>query len=321
MGKLQKRTRSKKHLKIPVCLLLVILLTGCSAGRYYKPQQNNEVFYPGIEQNDVTLIHEITTSCETPDSSLDQRNINTVFVHPGLLWFDFNCKQSMAVESARILIKNGYAKDFQEQCDRNPTRIGEQMQKDPGTRFIGLHYSLGGKPQLIATTLTTVANARQESGKDLLYYPVLVDPFEIEQVNTLLDLNSASLGQMFIVLSAEYSLLRPDIQGIREDILSSPKVHLIYAEDFGENWGHFDELESVVANDTISRFRDIFFLIAETIVNGYSAIEFEGRLALLKMKYAIEDSRPINSSWLRSSIDLPCAQRATQIMAAKAQTP
>ena len=308
-------------MKTTVCLLLLILLTGCSTGRYYKAQENIKDFYPRMEQTDVTLINDIARSCETPHSKLEQHNINTVFVHPGLLWFDFNCEQSMAVESARILIKNGYAKNFQEVCDRNPTRIGPQMQRDPGTRFLGLHYSLGGKPQLVAATLTTVAQARQESGKNLLYYPLLVDPLDIEQMNDLVDLNAAPLGQMFIVLSAEYSLLRPNILGIREDILNSPKVHLIYAEDFGENWGHFDELESVISDDTVSRFRDIFFLIAETVVNGYSPMEFDGRLALLKMKYAIDDSRLINIAWLRSAKELSCAQLSTPIITAKTQIP
>lgn len=169
--------------------------------------------------------------------------------------------------------------------------------------------------------MASVAQARRASAKDLVYYPVLVDPFDIEQFNTLLDLDVAHLGQVFIVLSAEYSLLRPNVSGLREEILGSPKVHLIYAEDFGETWGHFDELASVVGEDTVSRFRDIFFLIAEAVVNGYSAIEFEGRLALLKIRYAGEDSRRVNVDWLRWAEKLPCAQGAAAIVAGQSRTP
>ncbi len=308
-------------LNIIARLLLLILLNGCSTGRYYKAAEQGPP--PQIGQKDISLVlaRAVVKACETPHANLDPSNINTVFVHPGMLWFDSDCGKSITVDSARILIKNGYANNFYELCDRNPEKIGELMQKDPGTRFIGLHYSLGGQPALVAATLASVAQTRREGAKDFVYYPVLVDPFDIEQFNTLLDLDVAHLGQVFIVLSAEYSLLRPNVSGLREEILGSPKVHLIYAEDFGETWGHFDELASVVEEDAVSRFRDIFFLIAEAVVNGYSAIEFEGRLALLKIRYAGEDSRRVNVDWLRLAEKLPCAQGAAPIVAGQSRTP
>ncbi|MCP4337584.1 MAG: hypothetical protein GY799_01555 [Desulfobulbaceae bacterium] len=306
-------------MKITACLLLLILLNGCSGGRYYKLQGPNEGFFPHINPKDATLIHDIATSCETPKLNLEKCNDNTVFVHPGLLLLNLNWDQSLAVDSAKILITHGYAKDFLQLRDRDASKTGERMLKDPGERFIGLHYSMGGQPQLLSATLTSIAQARQESGKDLVYYPVLVDPFEIEQVNTLIDFDAPQLGQVFIVLSGNYSFLRPYIMGIRKDILNHPKVHLIYAEDVGENWGHFSALGSVVSDDTPSRFRDIFFLIAETVVHGYSSTEFEGRLALLKIKYAMEDSRPISSVWLRLARELQCAPQSTRSIVAKAQ--
>ncbi len=301
-------------------LLLLILLNGCSAGRYYKTQDQDGHFQH-IGGEDATLLNAIATSCEIPHSEMEKRNANTVFVHPGLLLLNLNWDQSLAVDSARLLIKHGYAKDFLELRDRDATRIGERMQKDPGTRFIGLHYSMGGQPQLLAATLASVEQARRESGKDLVYYPILVDPFDIEQVNTLLDLHAPNLGQIFIILSGEFSLFRPDIKGIREDILSNPKVHLIYAEDIGENWGHFSALASTVSEDAPSRTREIFFLIAETVVDGRSSMEFEGRLSLLEIKYALEDSRPVNRAWLQTAVELPCAQQSVRIMAAKVPTP
>ena len=309
-----------KHcLKTTACLLLLILLDGCSAGRYYTTHEEHEESRLHMAEKDIALARDISASCEMPNPKLEQLNINTVFVHPGMLWLDLNCGKSITAESANILVEHGYARDYQELCDRNPATIGERMQTDPGTRFIGLHYSLGGQPQLVASTLATVAQARQKSGKALVYYPVLVDPFDIEQANTLLDLDAPHLGQMFIVLSAEYSLLRQSIEGLRDDFLGNPKVHLIYAEDFGENWGHFDELESVVSSATVSRFREIFFLIAETVVNGYSPVEFEKHLAVLKLRYAIEDSRPMSMSWLRLAQEMPCAKRSTRIISARIQ--
>lgn len=308
-------------MKITAYLLLLILLNGCSAGRYYKAQEEHRESRLHTSGKDSALAREISTSCGTSHQELEQLNINTVFVHPGMLWLDFNCGNNVTAESAKILVEHGYARDYQELCDRNPERIGERMQEEAGTRFIGLHYSLGGRPQLIANTLATVARARQKSGKGLVYYPVLVDPFDIEQANTLLDLDAPHLGQMFIVLSAEYSLLRPNIEGLREGILDSPKVHLIYAEDFGENWGHFDELESVLSADSISRFREIFFLIAETVVNGYPSADFEKRLALLKIRYAIEDSRPISIAWLQLAQEVPCAKGSTRTFAANIKNP
>ena len=303
-----------------IFLLLLILTNGCSAGRYYKTQDQGGN-YQNIRREDAILINAIATSCELPNSKLEKHNVNTVFVHPGLLLLNLNWDQSLAVDSAKLLIKHGYAKDFLELRDRDSTRIGNRMQKDPGTRYIGLHYSMGGQPQLLAATLASVEQARKETGRDLVYYPILVDPFDIEHINTLLDLNAPQLGQIFIILSGEYSLFRPDIKGIREDILSNPKMHLIYAEDIGINWGHFSALTSAVTEDSPSRARDIFFLIAETVVDGRSSMEFEGRLALLEIKYALEDSRPVNRAWLKTAEELPCAQQLTRIVAAKVRTP
>lgn len=304
-------------MKIPAYLLILILLNGCSAGRYYKKEEQNERSYPRIGQNTHVLIRDIATACEAPNAESGERKANTVFVHPGLLLLNLDWDQSLAVESAKILVKHGYAKSFLQLRDRDATRVGEQMLKDPGTRFMGLHYSMGGQPELLASTLASVAQARKESGKDFVYYPVLVDPFGIKKINTLLDLNAEHLGQMFIVLSKENSFLRPDISGIRDDILRHPKVHLIYAEDIGEVWGHFDALGSIAADDTPSRFRDIFFLIAHTVVDGLAPAEFEERLALLKIKYAIEDSRPVNAAWLKLAYELPCAKNQNQLAAAK----
>ncbi len=306
----------EQFLKIAACLLVLALLNGCSSGRYYKTPEKDERRHSASEQENAARGEERFKSCAMPNAALDRLNINTVFVHPGMLWFDSDCGESLATESAKVLTKRGYARAYQALCDRNPAKIGEQMQRDPGTRFIGLHYSLGGKPQIVAATLASVAQARQESGKELAYYPLLVDPMNVEQVNTLLDVHAAHLGQMFIVLSAEYSLLRPDITRVRADILDSPKVHLIYAEDFGENWGHFDELESVVSESAVSRFREIFFLIAEAVVNGYSSAGFEARLALLKVNYAIEDSRPVDAAWLRLARDAPCAGKSSGMASA-----
>lgn len=304
----------KQGMKISAYLLLLILLNACSGGRYYKTlEQNAEIHPPMIAQEGIKLGHDIATLCAAPDSKPEGHQLNTVFVHPGLLLLNLDWDQSLAVESAKILIKHGYASDFLQLRDRDPTRIGERMRQDPGTRFMGLHYSMGGQPELLAATLSNVAQARRESGRDLVYYPVLVDPFGIEQVNTLLDLDAAQLGQVFIVLSGENSFLRPNINRIREDILRHPKVHLIYAEDVGEDWGHFDALSSIITDDTPSRFHDVFFLIARTIVEGLPSAEFEERLALLKIKYALRDSRPVKTAWLKQARELQCARKSDRI--------
>jgi hypothetical protein len=184
--------------KTAAFLLLITLLNGCSAGRYYKPQDQTEGYSQRIGWEDATLINALATSCEMPHSELERRDVNTIFVHPGLLLLNLNWDKSLAVDTAGLLIKHGYAKDFLELRDRDTTRIGDRMQKDPGTRFIGLHYSMGGQPQLLAAALASVEQARRESGKDLVYSPILVDPFDIEHVNTLLDVNAPHLGQIFI---------------------------------------------------------------------------------------------------------------------------
>lgn len=298
-------------MKIPAyLLLLILLLNGCSAGRYYKPQEQNEILQSQIKREATELIHDLASSCSTSFPKPEGYETNTVFVHPGLLMLNLDWDQSLAVESAKVLIKNGYAKDFLQLRDRNSTRIGERMLKDPGTHFIGLHYSMGGQPQLLADSLSSVAQARRESGKDIVYSPVLVDPFGIEDINTLLDLDAEHLGQIFIILSEENALFRPSIKGIRGSVLHHPKVHIIYAEDIGENWNHFDALGTIVNGDVTSRFHDVFFLVAQTIVEGRSSAEFERRIALMKIRYSLEDSRPINAAWLKLARELSCIKES-----------
>lgn len=304
-------------MKVFTYLLVLILLSACSSGRYYKTNEQHESSYQHINREAATLIHGIGSSCDMLEPKRVGGETNTVFVHPGLLLLNLDWDQSLAVESAKMLIKNGYARDFMQLRDRNPSKVGEQMLKNPSTRFIGLHYSMGGQPQLLAATLESVAQAKLASGKDLMYSPILVDPFGIEEINTLLDLNAAHLGQIFIVLSGENSFFRPNISGVREDILRHPKVHLIYAEDIGENWSHFDALSSAITDDTPSRFRDVFFLIAHTIVEGRASADFEEQFALLKLKYAIEDSRPIRSSWLRLARELACTKESNRVNTTK----
>ncbi|MDD2925846.1 hypothetical protein [Rhodoferax sp.] len=289
---------------------LLLFLSACSSGRYYKPAQQNSLSYSHTSQEAQAFSVKLNTSCNFAKHPHPPDQRNTVFVHPGLLLLNFDWDQSLAIDSAKLLVREGFARDFLELRDRKVTKVGPILLKDPGTRFMGLHYSMGGHPQLIAQTLQQFPQAREASGKNLVYYPVLIDPFDIGQISKFIDLNAEYLGQIFIVLSEEKAFFRPSIDDMSEDTSNHPKVHFIYAEDIGAKWGHFDALKSIKTDTVPSRFRDIFFLIANTIVEGATPAEFEARFAVLKAKYAIEDARNINAAWLQLASRSECNQPA-----------
>jgi len=138
----------------------------------------------------------------------------------------------------------GYASDVVIVEGRDPQRLYERMLSDPGTQFVGLHYSMGGHADLLAKSYDVTRRASIERGVPLRYHAVLIDPFGIADLGARVDLARPEVGQVLFILSSDNSLLRGRVNGLFDSLGQSSKVNFVYAEDVGEKWGHFSILPS-----------------------------------------------------------------------------
>lgn len=232
----------------PACLLSSVLLAtsmvGCSAGRVHDSQRDASVTAgsanPGAFQPDSRPI------CQLPTVALDSpQRRNTLFVHPGLLLLNLDWDQSLALDAALLLKDEGWSRSVLEVRNRDSNLLYERMLSDPGTQFVGLHYSMGGNPELLRESFVATKKASIERGMQLRYSAILVDPFGISSLADLIDLNSPEVGHIFIFLSSENSFLRPGVLELSDLLLASKKLHIVYAEDLQKDWGHFGMLSEI----------------------------------------------------------------------------
>jgi hypothetical protein len=222
-------------------LAFCALISGCSSGRIEQSR-----LIPGNEVEEIRVSRHIQNiPCLEPSPNIpeitDDRK-NTVFIHPGLLLLGLNWDHSLAVEAGDILKSEQLAGRIIELRDREVAPIFEYASTDPGTQFIGIHYSMGGRPDLIGASLEAIKNAAHIRDTPLRYHAILVDPFSISDIENHVDINRPEMGYLFILLSSEFSFLRPSIREFPPAFLKSGKVFFVNAEDFGENWGHFGML-------------------------------------------------------------------------------
>jgi hypothetical protein len=222
-------------------LAFCALLSGCSSGRIEQSRliQGNEVEEIHVSRH-IQNIPCLEPTPNIPEITDDRRN--TVFIHPGLLLLGLNWDHSLAVEAGDILKSERLSGRIIELRDREVAPIFEHASTDPGTQFIGIHYSMGGRPDLIGASLEAIKKAALIRGTPLRYHAILVDPFSISDIENHVDINRPEMGYLFILLSSEFSFLRPSIRDFPPSFLKSGKVFFINAEDFGESWGHFGML-------------------------------------------------------------------------------
>lgn len=142
-------------------------------------------------------------------------------------------------------MEDGFGAAILELRTRSAIPIRDRAMKDPGTQFVGIHYSMGGHPELLGESVKAIKVASSARGQPLRYHAILVDPFGITDIEAHVDLQDPAVGNIFILLSAENSFLRPGIREFPNKAVASGKVHFIYAEDFGESWDHFGILTSL----------------------------------------------------------------------------
>jgi len=235
---------------------------------------------------------------------------NTLFVHPGMLSLSAQWDRGLAVNGGQLLVREGYAGRIMELDGRDPERMVQAMMADPGQRFIGLHYSMGGGADLVARSVAATRQASLATGRPMSYFPILVDPAGFGAAGDKLDMDSPYLGQLFVLVSEEGATLRPDIESVSRRVLDHPKTHLLYAEDFGLEWSHFGALTDLTATRPNARQRrshELFAAIAAGINAGTTASVLEARFDALKIAYAQADHRPIMAAWLHPGGAGPCS--------------
>jgi hypothetical protein len=222
-------------------IALVTFLSGCSTGRIEQSR-----LVPGSQIEEIRIASRIqNTQCfdatpTIPENSPERQN--TIFIHPGLLLLGLNWDHSLAVEAGTILKEERLAGEILEIRNREVTPIYEHALTDAGSQFIGIHYSMGGRPDLISASLDAIKKAAITRNTPLRYHAILVDPFSIADIENHIDINRPEMGYLFILLSSEFSFLRPSIRDFPPKFIKSGKVFFVNAEDFGENWGHFGML-------------------------------------------------------------------------------
>ncbi|CAM4090414.1 hypothetical protein [Bordetella tumulicola] len=311
------------------CAVALLCLAGCSSGRYYS---HPDLMVPVSAADSAAALSASLTegTCPVPmaqtvsnDGAVTNNKKNTIFVHPGMLSSSARWDQGLAVDGGKWLVQRGYAARILEVHGRDPERISQVMVGDPGTHFIGLHYSLGGRADLVVRSVAATARASKRSGRQLSYFPVVIDPASFSSVGDELDMNSPYLGQLFLLVSEEGAAFRTSITSVSRKVLDHAKTHLLYAEDFGLTWGHFDVLEGLIAEqptDEQQRVQDVFEVIARGIDAGTDANQIEGQLDALKIDYARADKRPILRAWLQHTRGACGSQRTAQ-QACESSTP
>jgi len=160
------------------------------------------------------------------------------------VWVSDSWDAGPIVLTGNVLREEGYGSRVVVVRNRDPEHVFAQMMTDPGTQFVGLHYSMGGNASLLSKTYEATRRASAQRGVQLRYHAVLIDPYDISALGVDVDPAQPEVGRLLFVLSSEHSMLRGRVSELAEAVKHSPKVNFIYAEDVGEKWGHFSILPS-----------------------------------------------------------------------------
>lgn len=242
------RTRIFGHhrllqLKLAVSFFICLLFQACTSGKVSSPHfiYNSDAdrmeIAIGTEKSAATCNNEFP---DPPNDSLNRKN--TLFVHPGLLLSGLDWDQGLAAEAGKILVKQHFARSTVILSDRKTGPIFDHAIKDPGTEFVGIHYSMGGQSDILRGSLDATKQASRKRGVPLHYHALLFDPFSISDIADKININEPELGYLFFLISSENSFLRPNVIDLPKSFINSEKVIFIYAEDFHENWNHFGML-------------------------------------------------------------------------------
>jgi hypothetical protein len=258
-----------------------------------------------IEKNvlDDILAMAIESRCGVLNSNTSLDKLNTIFIHPGILLPLIDTDGRRAAETGELLVAEGYGKAIREVRSRSAEPMRQQMTSDPGANFLGIHYSVGGSPNMLSKALSATEQASHERGQVLTYAPLLVEPYEFKNILRFVDLDSPYLGQIIVMVSSDNSLYRPNITAAPPEVTSHPKLHFVYPEDYGLQWDHFSILTDMRQSqdrekEKYYRAHILLLTIVGSVLGNVSSAKIESQLALLKIRFAINDQRPVNKKWV-----------------------
>ncbi|MFT5450019.1 MAG: hypothetical protein ACI9DC_005219 [Gammaproteobacteria bacterium] len=300
-----------QKLRSIVLLLWSLFLYGCTSGRYY----------PTPVSENISLQHELTVresiehvinnqsiqQCLEPDSNISEHLQNTVFIHPG--WrFIIDWGGGRARDAGLLLARDGFAGSVLEVRSRKSAEMYDRILDDSGSRYLGLHYSMGGSPKVLQEALDAAKSASKELDNHIIYSPILVEPYGFSSISEIVELENSHLGNIVVIVSDDYSFLRPNINGASREALEHPKLNFIYAEDFGLNWGHFGFLSDIRKSETKAGLKhdravEIFHAVAMLLQANLAPNYVKIFLAHLKVKYAYEDGREVPKAWIDLGIN------------------
>ena len=292
-------------------IIFSLFLFSCSVGRYHSEESLEFISLeqePDIRERILqTLEQKNIEHCLNPGSNKLEQQENTVFVHPGWI-FILNWGGDRAKDAGLLLVRDGFAGSILEVRSRKADEIYERMISEAGTHYLGVHYSMGGSPWVLKEVLDATEGASNSLNKHIVYSPILVEPFQFSSLAESIDLDNPHLGDMIIVVSDNFSFLRPNIKGASEETLEHAKLHFMYAEDFGLNWGHFSFLSDLRRSKNKSRVKNIralelFHTVVTAIQTKLTSNEIDILLAHLKIKYAYEDGRNIYRNWFNQGVN------------------
>ena len=229
---------------------------------------------------------------------------NTIFVHPGLIMF-IDWGGGRAVDSGEYLVSSGFGQDFLEVRSRKAMPLYERMAGESGQNYLGLHYSMGASPMVLAQCLAAAEKASRETGTHIRYSPIMAEPHDFAKVGKFVDLDNPHLGNIICIISSDFAFLRPGVTSYPEWFLRHPKVHLVYADDMGVSWSHFSFLGQVRKqtdnpDEEHVRARHLLDTVASTLLLDLKPGEVKAILDYCMVMYAMEDRREIVDIWVDS---------------------
>ena len=266
-------------------LILISFLFGCSSSGLRTDLSEDELPSCGSAQ------HSVAETAVTPE-----RKKSTLMIHPGLMMgIDWGGERALTV--GRMLVKEGYAADLLEVRSRQKEPMYLQMLDDGGGEFVGVHYSMGGSPSVLQAALDAAEDVTLQTGQLTAYTAIMVDPFALAQLDTLVDPANPYLKHVYIVLSNRFMPFRPDPSGLSASTMQHTKFTFVFAEEFGVHWNHFSFLTDVKSDeqddqDTL-RGKAIFAQILQGAFGQVDHQAVKKSLERLKHQYAKEDQRTV----------------------------
>jgi len=265
------------------CIVMILsFVTGCSAGKH--SDQHNK----GLQINKQIEMKVSSSRVLTKKIIFNEKSRLSLFSHPGLI-FGIDWGGSRAYDAGLELIKAGYYKNIIIIRSRKGSPIYHQMMTDGNTSYLGIHYSLGGAPEVLKEAVKATEKASYKLNKNLVYNAILVDPYGYSNLLDYIDIDSQSVGTIFVIVSSDYSFLRPSMENIPTSLLNHKKIHYIYPDEFGLTWDHFGFLSAVKdigeKNANALKIKDIFYLLVNAIHFQANSIEIESGLQDLRDEF------------------------------------